>query len=295
VRMIIAVTFCFMLASSEASWANPYIEPKPRRIQSLADVEAAIRDAKAAVGFGQEMSTLWDGRRDLLLEATRGPNEYLARRAMFGLAAIGDADAKAALVGILADSSVSFERRFAAAGALSWTGPVDASCLELLRRFGAEAREHGRIYGDAAILYLARARRPDMQRPLISMGPMFLEFRFLLDDIAEVYVLDNPMAFVSSGVIYSETPSDEKNRHVFKPDEYRHICALLQDGVSYHPQMLTEGSYLVFELKDGRQMAIVRDRSTFWAHESDAGNWASPWFSVRCDSLARYIDRALGR
>lgn len=282
-----------LLASHGSVLANPYAEPTPLRIRTLDEVERAVAASTGnapTMVYANDLEHMWDGRRDMLVQAMHGENSYLARAAMMGLAAIGDEESSLILREVLADTALAFQRRLNAGTALGRMG--DRASLELLQGLRVDASAQSFIYEGVVDLAIDRIERPDRLRPLIVQGPYFVEFRFLLDDISRIYVLRNALAFVSSGVIYAANPTASKSQHDFQPEEYRHICELLQDGQLYHPHSLAYDEYLIFELFDGRHMAVTRSGNTFWASDDDIGDMGRPWFAVRSDSLGAYIDRA---
>ena len=108
-----AALFVLLLAISSPV-ADPHSPARPRPIRSVVEIEAAIADSVVngeTMKYANDLELMWDGRRDLLVKAVYGANSYLARAAMFGLAAIGDEESARILRPVLVDTSLALERR----------------------------------------------------------------------------------------------------------------------------------------------------------------------------------------
>ena len=287
---VLLVMFLANLALFGQCYANPYIEPEPQRIASVAEVESVLADPSqtGAMRTSVLLRRLWDGHRDMLLKAVRSDNTWLHSAAILGLVGIGDKEAISSLTDVVEDTSAPFGSRFTAVQALGRLGAF--SELDAMRAFRASIDERGRVYTDAVDRAIEMAERPDLAMPLIVRGSSFLEFRFFLEDIATAYVFRDGLHFVNGGVIYSPNPNGPKNREEIPEAEYARVCELLQDGVFEVPGMIAEGEYLVFELTDGRHVAVGRSGDYFFTHDSLTGSLGAPWLCVKCPELAEYID-----
>jgi len=288
--VVVSATLLAAVLPLAESYANPYVEPEPQRIASVAEVESVLADSShtGAMRTSALLRRLWDGRRDMLLEAMRSDNTWLHTAAILGLAGIGDNAAISSLADVVEDTSAPFGSRFTAVKALGRLGATAE--LAAMRAFRTSIEERGRVYADAVDIAIEMAERPDLARPLIVRGSDFLEFRFFLEDIASAYVFRDGLHFVDGGIIYSTNPDGPQNREEIPKPEYAGVCELLQDGTFDEPGMIVQGEYLVFELTDGRHVAIGRSGDHFYVRDSFTGSLGAPWFCVSSPELAEYID-----
>jgi hypothetical protein len=244
------------------------------------------------------LSNLWDGRREIVMEALHSEHARVASAAMRTLALSGDDDAVVAIRQVLADTSASLEVRKEAAVALSRIHdqasiPIIESVVSEL---GADIGPDGRC-SDGSILSrlyqyqfeqsLQRLERPDLARPLVQKGEHFIRYRFLLDDIASISVVKDSFW----GFPPELARAEQRQVYVLPKEDQRRICDLLQDGTYEYPGMISEGLYLVITLVDGREVAMVKNGEIFCLSTGDHA-WADP-FCVRATDLAAYVDAVL--
>jgi len=292
------VVLCLGLATT--ALPNPVALPEPTRIRTQEELRQEL-GGDSYKEYSRATSVLlglWDGQRDIAMEALRSPHVRVSEAAIHCLARIGDEDALAALRGVLVDTSVSVGVRAEAATALSYIGDQDSvpAIESVVAELGAGIGPEGRSDDDSILMRLyqysfeqslERLRRPDLARPLLRKGEHFIRYRFLLDDIACISLVED--SFMS---FPPELARPEQRRvHEFPASDYRRICDLLQDGLYDYPGMISEGEYLVIELVDGREVALIKNGETFCLSTSDH-RWVDS-FCVKASELAAYLDVAL--
>jgi hypothetical protein len=275
---ILVVATALLVYGGSAPHANPVGEPLPGR--SMPWVPAS---------GDTSFSRLWSSDVETLMLVLRGDNWAAGEVAIRALARRGSPEALGVLRAALTDSSFSLLQRVQIARGIGMTG--DEMALPALERVSNEAYGAGVEYGGVVDLAIRLVKRPELRRPLIEPGESGLDFHFQPDEIHSIYQLRSSLMLTSGGLITRYGRGRPQLRRDVDPAEYAKVCGLLQRGtLSDLPSTYADGDYLVFELADGRHIAL--QRSGFAIFLADPWSFETRPFSVESDSLAFLLSHA---
>jgi hypothetical protein len=291
------VGVCALCALPAPTRGNPTAPPSPTRIESVEEIRSDLADSLSGASWRQtrRLEYLWDGRRDLLIELSGGGSRGVRKAAIQALGRIGDPESRAALRAVIAGPDEKLEILKETAYALAVARDtlsiplVQAAIDRIGNDSGADSKEARRrsLYKARLEDALACLRRPDLRRPLLLHDGQFIRYRFLLDDIEAITLIDDPLY----GFPAELRRLKEHGRHRFDPSEHRTICDLLQDGKRVKWPGWLGQECLEIRLHDGRSVALNRKGSRFSLY--GPGRFWVKQFCVDSPGLAAYLDDAI--
>lgn len=263
------------LWSPARSQANPTPSSAPVRICTRGELRTALGDSTQGrrVEAATYLGELCGEERDLMIEALVSPAHEVRVNAMLGLAQLGDSLALSAIRSVLLDPAADPRDVCWAAEALARARDVHS--LSAIREVAEMTDKEWLRRGLSEAVDLLR--NPDLARPLVVHSGGYVFFRFLLDDIATIYIPWGEAQYA---------------RLTLNQEDHRQICDMLQNGVLADPGVYEASNHLVIELRDGRRAKIVWHGDCFCVPAPSV--YDDIGFCTRSTELAQYLTRALG-
>ena len=269
---------CVLAIALVTGWASSNPSP-PEPPYGISRSHELRKGLKIDYGLGrhaavQQLRRLGPGRIALVEEALASEYEDVQRAAIAALGTIGNDVAKQHLLKVFQDSTANLGIRIAAAEALA--DIRDSAVIPALRQAIDEVTD--KCFREYVSRAIDRIGSHLVDAPIIDFRDGVVWFRFLLDDIADIRVIDD-----RSGEV-----------HRFAPGQFQTICNLLQRGRTAEVGMLIEVREMHIELKDGRVANLGLDGNKI-VYKDWSRYWHRWHFTMTNPDLIGFVNRSMQR